>query len=801
VAGSAAARPRPQPEGDVATRSGAVLLESLRQATLGEYEVVGELGRGGMAIVYLAHDIALDRKVAIKVISPNVLWLGEGIPERFKREARTAAKLSHPHIIPIYAVKESGELLYFVMKYVKGRTLESVIGEVGPLPVAMVHTILSQAGSALGYAHRQGVVHRDIKPGNVMLDEEGWAVITDFGIAKVATAEGLTQTGGTVGTPAYMSPEQCSGLPVTGASDQYSLGVVAYEMLTGRKPFEAESAMTLMYKHCNTPPPPLNLVVADCPPALSSAVMRMLAKEPRNRWRSLEEMVAALGPVPPGDSDRVRTQMLTLAQSAGARAIVERFQTTPPSPVPRDRLSGSLASASRARETARAAHTPGAVTQRIGIRPSPLRALAWTVPPAAAVAAVLLVWGPWRSQDATSSGAPSAPAPLPMPPPVSPQGPIVTAVDVTPGARSLIMGDTLRLAAAVLDERGNTVESAEVAWESSNPVVARVSSRGLVSALAPGNAEITALSEGRVGTARITVAARAQRAPAAGEPPRLEVASVAVTPGTATLTVGGTLQLNATPRDRGGRALGDRAVSWESSDERVVRVTQSGVVIAVGEGTARITASSEGRSGAASVTVTPIAVASLVVTPSTQTLQAGDAVQLSATASDAAGNVLAGRPVAWTSSDRGVAEVSSGGRVTAVAAGSAVITAASGGVSGAARITVTAAPVAAADPRPAIEAVLGAYAQAIQNRDLGEIRRLYPDITPQQEGNWTQFFDHVRDLRVRLAIRDVSTEGDVARARAELTLEFRNAQRNEQTSTVSFTLGRRGDAWRITSVR
>jgi ketosteroid isomerase-like protein len=265
--------------------------------------------------------------------------------------------------------------------------------------------------------------------------------------------------------------------------------------------------------------------------------------------------------------------------------------------------------------------------------------------------------------------------------------------------------------------------------------------------------------------------------------------------------VGGTLQLNATPRDRGGRALGDRAVSWESSDERVVRVTQSGVVIAVGEGTARITASSEGRSGAASVTVTPIAVASLVVTPSTQTLQAGDAVQLSATASDAAGNVLAGRPVAWTSSDRGVAEVSSGGRVTAVAAGSAVITAASGGVSGAARITVTAAPVAAADPRPAIEAVLGAYAQAIQNRDLGEIRRLYPDITPQQEGNWTQFFDHVRDLRVRLAIRDVSTEGDVARARAELTLEFRNAQRNEQTSTVSFTLGRRGDAWRITSVR
>ena len=181
------------------------LLEALRLETLGEYEVLTELGRGGMATVDLAHDIALDRKVAIKVMSP-ALFSGEGMVERFKREARTAAALSHPHIIPIFAVKESQDLLYFVMKFVEGRPLDSIIKEVGPLPIPMVQAILTQVGGALGYAHRHGVIHRDVKPANIMLDSEGWAVVTDFGIAKVAEVHGLTMTGATVGTPSYMSP-------------------------------------------------------------------------------------------------------------------------------------------------------------------------------------------------------------------------------------------------------------------------------------------------------------------------------------------------------------------------------------------------------------------------------------------------------------------------------------------------------------------------------------------------------------------------------------------------------------------
>src|SRR6185503_20165680 len=191
-----------------ATMSATALLEAIRHATAGEYDVQAELGRGGMATVFLAHEIALDRKVAIKVMSP-ALFTGEGMVERFKREAKTAASLSHPHIIPIFTVKESEHLVFFVMKFVEGRPLDSIIKEVGPLPIPMVRAILQQVGSALAYAHRRGVVHRDIKPANIMIDSEGWAVVTDFGIAKVSEKQGLTMTGATVGTPSYMSPEQC----------------------------------------------------------------------------------------------------------------------------------------------------------------------------------------------------------------------------------------------------------------------------------------------------------------------------------------------------------------------------------------------------------------------------------------------------------------------------------------------------------------------------------------------------------------------------------------------------------------
>src|SRR5216117_1424756 len=290
-------------------------LDALRKATLGEYEVLAELGRGGMATVYLAHDLALDRKVAIKVLAPALLLMGEGMVERFKREARTAAALSHPHIIPIYAVNQSNDVLYFVMKHVQGRALDVITRDIGPLPIAMTQTILAQVADALGYAHRRGVIHRDIKSANIMLDEDGWVVVTDFGIAKVLQAEGLTMTGVTVGTPTYMSPEQCATTgEVTGASDQYSLGVVAYEMLTGTLPFQDESIMSVMYAHFNRPPRPVTELRPDCPPNLAAAVMRMLQKDPASRWPTMDDVVAVCGRPSLRHDDPIRQEMSTLAR-------------------------------------------------------------------------------------------------------------------------------------------------------------------------------------------------------------------------------------------------------------------------------------------------------------------------------------------------------------------------------------------------------------------------------------------------------------------------------------------------------
>src|SRR5213083_2115292 len=329
------------------------LLDALRQAALGEYEVLAELGRGGMATVYLAHDLALERKVAIKVLAPALLLMGEGMVERFKREARTAAALSHPHIIPIYAVKEDEQVLYFVMKHVPGRALDAVIHDVGPLPIVMVQTILAHVADALGHAHRHGVIHRDIKSANIMLDEDGWAVVTDFGIAKVVQAEGLTVTGVTVGTPTYMSPEQCDNREVTGASDQYSLGVVGYEMLTGKVPFQGDAVMAVMYAHFNQRPRALTELRPDCPPGMAAAVMRMLEKDPALRWPSMDDVVAACGRPSLRHDDPIRSEMITLAKAGGRSRLLAHVKT-PTSPIPPARRPTPPTSA--AVPTARRAH-------------------------------------------------------------------------------------------------------------------------------------------------------------------------------------------------------------------------------------------------------------------------------------------------------------------------------------------------------------------------------------------------------------------------------------------------------------
>jgi serine/threonine protein kinase len=388
----------------------------LQAATLGEYEILGELGRGGMATVYLGHELALDRKVAIKVMAPALVH-GDGMIERFKREARTSASLSHPHIIPVYAVRETEQLLFFVMKFIAGRPLDSVIKELGPLPIPMVQLILQQAGNAFGYAHRRGIIHRDIKPANIMIDDEGWTVVTDFGIAKVSQAEGLTMTGMTVGTPTYMSPEQCMAQDVTGASDQYSLGVVAYEMITGRPPFTGGSMMAIMYGHFNDPPPPIEAIRPECPEGLRTAVLRMLEKDPAKRWPSVEEAVEAIGAPPAQKDDPVRTQLIELASKSENTKLLKRLSTPiSPAPLTKRTRAGAPAAAPRAGGGPRTAPVVVASPPPTASR-TPLYAGAAAV---VAIGLALAVWQPWK--------------PAPAPPPVAVAPSPAAGTDSTAGA-------------------------------------------------------------------------------------------------------------------------------------------------------------------------------------------------------------------------------------------------------------------------------------------------------------------------------------------------------------------------------
>ena len=257
-----------------------------------EYEQFEELGRGGMAIVYRARERQLERDVAVKVL-PVSLTFDQEFVERFQREARTAAQLEHPNIIPIYRVGRIGQVIYFVMKYLRGGCLSDILREHGTLRPAEIRRLLLEAGAALGYAAQQDVVHRDIKPDNIMFDEFGRVVLTDFGIAKAASKQRLTSTGTSIGTPHYMSPEQARAQPTDGRTDIYSLGVVAYQCLTGAVPFDGDDAFQIGFKHISEPPPQPRLVNAD-ERRLYAVIERMLAKDPERRFQNCEEMTQAL---------------------------------------------------------------------------------------------------------------------------------------------------------------------------------------------------------------------------------------------------------------------------------------------------------------------------------------------------------------------------------------------------------------------------------------------------------------------------------------------------------------------------
>ncbi len=274
------------------------LRESLDAALRNQYDILRLLGRGAMGAVYLARERALDRLVAIKVLRSDP-FTPESL-ERFRREARIAAKLAHANILPLYTFGEVDGLGYYVMGYVHGESLAARLKAEGTLRATEARRVLADIADALDYAHRQGVVHRDIKPANVLIeDESGRALLADFGIAKTHDTpdDALTHTGVSLGTPHYMSPEQAVGSrDVDGRSDIYSLGVLGYTMLAGREPFAASSFQELVFKHVTQSPVPLRQHVPDVPDDLEAAVMRCLAKDAADRWQDGHSLKDSLAP-------------------------------------------------------------------------------------------------------------------------------------------------------------------------------------------------------------------------------------------------------------------------------------------------------------------------------------------------------------------------------------------------------------------------------------------------------------------------------------------------------------------------
>jgi len=263
----------------------------------GNCSILGELGRGGMAIVYKADELSLNRVVALKVLSPKISD-DETMIKRFHREAQAVAKLSHPNIVHIYAIGEEEGIHYFTMEYIKGRTLRQVLKEQKAIPLGKALVFVIQAAEALGEAHKAGLVHRDVKPSNIMLDPAERIKVADFGLARLMDASSkLTVDGSFLGTPHYMSPEQCEGQPVDRRSDIYSLGVTFYEILTGKPPVEGGSPGSIIAKVIEGKLRPIREIDPTVPKEVAAVITKMLAKDVSKRYRDMDEVIAALQPL------------------------------------------------------------------------------------------------------------------------------------------------------------------------------------------------------------------------------------------------------------------------------------------------------------------------------------------------------------------------------------------------------------------------------------------------------------------------------------------------------------------------
>ncbi|HXF96125.1 MAG TPA: protein kinase [Gemmatimonadales bacterium] len=461
------------------------LMDRLQRLVAGKYEVRRALGKGGMGVVFLAQDLTLEREVAIKVLPPDISQDPQVI-KRFQQEAKTAAKLDHPNIIPIYRVESEGGLNYFVMKYIAGTSLEDVLERRQPLAADYIQRVLWEAACALGHAHQRGVVHRDVKPANIMFDHDGRVMLTDFGISKaLQAASGFTGTGMIIGTPHYMAPEQAKGAPVDGRADQYSLGVVAYRMVTGELPFTGDSVHTILYKHIFEDPP--RAARTDVPEFVSAAIGRALSKDPDQRFPTMEEFATAVWPEQPVPAPGKGPGAARPRARVVAADVPTEVTTAPTTPLP----------AARPRPGRPPAARPGS---RAG----------W-------IAGILLLAGGGAAGYLVlRPGGGKGGGPAPSPPGSAAPG----VVQVAPSQVTLQPGERTGLTATVFDQDGRLMAGAPVRWTSSAEAVARVDGEGVVTALGPGTATIVAQAGERRAEAVVEVRAPAPATGGGRQEPR-----------------------------------------------------------------------------------------------------------------------------------------------------------------------------------------------------------------------------------------------------------------------------------------
>lgn len=660
-----------------------LLLAVVRKATEGEYAVESEIGRGGMAAVFLATDLALDRRVAIKVMLPDLEAVAEN-SDRFLIEARAAARLDHPGIVTVYSVKHRDGLLFIVMKYIGGRTLDALLTDPAEIPLAVAAGLIGHLAEALHFAHGEGVVHRDVKPSNVLLDARGRPVITDFGIAKVTTSPSITLTGALIGTPAYMSPEQCRGLPATVLSDQYSLGVLAYELLARRRPFTG-SLFELIHAHCDDAPTPLSLLRPDVDAELSDAVMRMLSKNPRDRWPHLGDVSRLFlhGSGLAAGMTHVRHDASRMAgtKSAGSEpghrhaiAIDMTRQDTEQVTTPVPAL----------------VITPANPTVEVGASIT----LRLSESSGASLAGIQIVW---RSEDPSVAVVDAeghvkgvgvglakisaAAGPALGRATVTVKAAEVDALVVTPQKAEFEADDQRSLVVTALDARGNVMPTPKVVWVSSDVAVCVVSEQGVAHGVAAGKAVVTARFGEVAGTATVRVRPTT-------------VARVVVEPGELAIEVEEKRQVLATVFGSRDRALPGRTLTWKSSAPTVATVDASGLVQALESGTAAIVASSEGKEGICSVTVRSQPVAAVRIQPARLQLELGRSLQLHAVAEDRRGRPMPNHSLEWRSDNSALVLIDSSGKVHGAAIGKTTVRARADGAVSAIEVEVVPRPVA-----------------------------------------------------------------------------------------------------------